>query len=162
MRRMFSENQIKELASNEAKLVQKDITTLVDKDGHPRFIEGDVVIRETSGLEQTYGKWSLSGTHLMIVFAGDIEQDAVLPYDGAFVTIDDLPSWVLDKIVPQSSYSGTYIDRKDVPLLADDATSQNGAFILRKSTTLFVTFGGVTATKDRSFRVAFDLLIDNE
>ena len=70
MRRMYSEKQIRELVKTTKGY---DIVNLVDKDGHERFIEGDIPDPEITGLTPIYYKWSLSGTHLMIVMAGTIE-----------------------------------------------------------------------------------------
>ena len=75
MRRMFSLKQLEEIAN---KQVQEQVSSgelenvkvfenIVDKDGHKRFIEGDITFENITGVSKVYGKWSLSGNHLMIV-----------------------------------------------------------------------------------------------
>lgn len=133
---------------------------IVDKNGNKRFIESDITIEEITGVTQTYGKWSLSGSHLLIVVAGQIADESVLS-EGTTLANIELPSWINEKIVPVMT--NTYIDRKSFPAVASTWGVQNLDIALRKIT------GGVdlrivsslTLTANRGFRVAFDLLIDN-
>ena len=158
MRRMYSEKQLKELSKAEAKLVQKDISTLVDKDGHPRFIEGDIKYQNpVEGVTQTYGKWSLSGSHLLIVVALEYANATEVPYKTISV---DLPEWVASKIYPTASQ---LVDYKTFSAFADDFTSQvQPAYLTKYTNSIKIELGNLTLTKDRAVRVAFDLLIDNE
>ena len=96
MRRMFSEKQIEGLAQEQSKAVKKDIATLVDADGHNRFIEGDIEIEEITGITKTYGKWSLSGTHLLIVLCLGAVVGTTISGTLANIT---LPSYIASKIV---------------------------------------------------------------
>lgn len=66
-KRMVSEDSIKKLENLLEGVAFEDI---VDKNGNPRFIEGTITPETISGITFTYCKWSLSGTHLMIVLAG--------------------------------------------------------------------------------------------
>ena len=47
----------------------KIFENIVDNQGNTRFIEGDITIQEVSGVSKLFGKWSLSGSHLLIVLA---------------------------------------------------------------------------------------------
>ena len=160
MRRMFSEKQIREFADAQAKAVKKDISTLVDKDGHDRFIEGDIELKEGVNITKTYAKWSLSGSHLLIVIAGTITNGDVIASD----TICEInaPEWILDKIYPTIS---TIVENKTCVFYNSSFGSQSTPVFLEKYTSpkkLSIYMNGFTATDDRNFRLAFDLLIDNE
>lgn len=138
-----------------------NITTLTDSDGNPRFIEGDLDIQTVSGVTANYHKWSLSGTHLMIVLACTLDNSAVIS-NGTDLAIINLPSFINDKVVP------VYGDNKTVNIirasaLGSDLTTQVIGLGLRKDTNLTIrVYEGLTLTKQRNFRVQFDLLIDTE
>lgn len=134
---------------------------IVDKDGHKRFIEGDITIETIGGITQKYGKWSLSGTHLIIVIAIESEAQA-LPYTEPLATIN-LPDWIKDKIVVIISGS-TMVANSSSTWLAVDNSTQTSNFQLRKNTSnnILITMSAVTITATRAVRVAFDLLIENE
>lgn len=154
MKQMWSKEEIESQ--------KKDISTLVDSKGNPRFIEGNgaPIVDIPEGVEITYSKWSLSGTHLMIVLAGEIANGTVL----AAQTIRYkyvMPSFILNKIIP--TISSNSIELKDIRLWASNLSNQELTFrAYKESTFVAITCGGLTLTADRTFRVQFDLLIDNE
>lgn len=162
MRRMYSKPQLLEAVEQEAKTNGiKVFEDIKDKDGHPRFIEGDIELNASlpSGVTKTYGKWSLSGSHLMIVVAGNFANTTAVPY-GSFCEIN-LPKWVKDKIIPTYQNCVFFTTQQ---AFASDGTTQN--FIVRlvkdSNNTVYISNSAETLTKDRSFRWSFDLLIDNE
>lgn len=130
---------------------------IVDKDGNKRFIEGNITMETITGVTQTYGKWSLSGTHLMIVIAGTIDNGTEITA-GKLCSIN-IPEWILDKIY--TIYSSYVVVKNKEPIYGTGLNSQDLGFYLRKTTELFIDTGSVTTTDDRNFRVEFDLLIDN-
>lgn len=154
---MFSLKQLQEIAQAQAKAVKKDIATLVDANGNSRFIEGDITINEITGITQTYGKWSLSGTHLMIVVGVALADTTAITSNQELCKID-LPVWVKNKIIPLSS---NYVDGKSHSLYSG---GQSLSTILRKNSDneVYITMGALTLTADRNGRVQYDLLIDNE
>ena len=159
MRRMFSENQIQGFVKN----TKKDIATLVDANGNDRFVEGDITMETIEGVTQTYGKWSLSGTHLLIVLCFDVANTTEFTSSTLFASITNVPEWIMNKITPVFGYGG--IIRQAVVFYAKNTTaSQNGAcFILKDGTALKIQNStGITMTDDRATRIQFDLLIDNE
>lgn len=134
---------------------------IVDAKGHARFVEGDVdkASGMPAGLTISYGKWSLSGTHLLIVIAGSVENGTQIPND-TMVTLKDLPQFIFDKVVP---VFGDYVESKQYILWGSDLTSQSSNLFLKKATqTLQIVVTNLTLTADRTFRAQFDLLIDNE
>lgn len=68
---------------------------IVDANGNKRFVEGDITMETIDGVTSTYSKWSLSGSHLMIVLGFTYNQDIVSDADLAKL---NLPSWIADKI----------------------------------------------------------------
>ena len=138
-----------------------NITTLTDSKGNPRFIEGDGIPKTNlPGLTISYCKWSLSGTHLMLVCAGTVVNETVFT-TGNIATFN-LPNWILNKIYPV--WANSYIEKKSIALVADNFTEQSTTSVLVKSETSIAIYvsSAVTLTANRGFRVQFDLLIDNE
>lgn len=166
MRRMYSEEQVKKIIQNALSSGQmKDVKVfeeIVDKDGHARFIEGEMDTRAFSdGVEFSYAKWSLSGSHIMFVLAGKINNATSWSFTN--VCDVDLPEWIYNKIV---AYPSNYIDSKNFPVAnVDYNTNQSLTVFFQKIPNLKKLrfyFASFTATADRYFRIAFDLLIDNE
>ena len=155
MKRMWSKNELKEVAKG----TQKDITTLVDSQGHERFIEGDITITK-EGITQSYGKWSLSGSHLMIVIAGSLAADFADTY---YDTPIPLPQWIIDKLV-KISPDTTIVVNSTYQQFASNGTPLSKQALLRKTsdtaieTRLFIE----RPTDYPYFRCIFDVLIDND
>ena len=133
------------------------IEALVDASGNPRFIEGDGTPATITGFISTYCKWSLSGTHLMLVLAGSFANGTVISGD---IATFNLPDYIKDKIF---AFVGNFIEFKSIVARAESLGTQNIEFqnILTSTGVKFAT-SNVTLTADRYFRVQFDLLIDNE
>ena len=107
----------------------KAFENIVDKDGHKRFIEGPITGITITGLTFTYNRWSLSGSHLLYVVAGKIDNGAVLPNQTLCRAY--LPQWILDKIIPVAS---TRLDIKTITCYNNDiSTSQTFQAILNKA-----------------------------
>ena len=133
---------------------------ITDSHGNKRFVEGDITMCPIQGITKTYGRWSLSGTHLMIVLCADIANGIFLS-DWDIVYIN-LPTWILNKIDP---IVATRIDFKTIPMYSLSFDVQTMNVVLAKDTNRLriVTRGThFTLTADRSFRIQFDLLIDDE
>ena len=164
MRRMYSKPQLLEAVEQEAEVNGlKAFENIVDKDGHKRFIEGTITPVVISGVNYTYAKWSLSGNHLMIVIAGNVANGTSISFSDSVSNIL-LPQWIIDKIYPSSAFSNTLVAQATLVYMASDRTTQSDSAFLRKtnSTTITTSMGSITLTADRDFRIAFDLLIDNE
>lgn len=139
------------------------LESIVDKDGNPRFVEGDITMETIEGITQTYGKWSLSGTHLMLVLAGTIANNTILSGTPKFATIS-LSSYILNKV--QILWGNIYVERKSIVMIADDWSTQTFDAGLSKRTNsleiLKVSGSAITVNADRNFRIQFDLLIDTD
>ena len=135
-----------------------DIESLVDSAGNPRFIEGDGTPLEKEGLNVTYCKWSLSGSHLMLVCAGTVANGTTLSNIEDTFTFN-LPEWIMNKIYPV--FATYYIEVKTITFWGDDWTNQNISFnFVKRESIIIRPSGNLTLTKDRGFRIQFDLLID--
>lgn len=137
------------------------LENIKDASGNLRFIEGDGTINTLEGLTINYSKWSLSGTHLMFVVAGSILDTTNIPVNTRIIDFS-IPKWVFDKVV---AVIGSDIDKKVINAYGTDYTTQSLTLTLIKRTlteTIAITSQSITLTKDRSFRIQFDLLIDNE
>lgn len=156
MRRMYSENQLE----NKVKSVQKDINTLVDADGHERFINGDMTVSEYTGITFNYHKWSLSGSHLLIVLAGSMEANSTIPDNSLIARLNNVPEWVINKIY---QISGTTVSMNSVLFYQQEYSATAKNINLRKDSGNLVirnVSGAITFTDARTFRIAFDLLVD--
>ena len=130
---------------------------IVDANGHNRFIGGDITTFTIAGVEFTYGKWSLSGTHLLVVLCASLEDDAVIPFTqfGQF----ELPKWIADKLIPLYT---DVISAQSVNAYAQDGTSQSmSIYTTKDNRTIKIISGGLTLTDNRNIRIALDFLIDN-
>lgn len=141
-------------------IAEPKMENIVDKDGHKRFIEGNINSTLPTGTTQTYGKWSLSGSHLLMVLCLTLPNATTYAYSD-IVGIVSVPQWILDKI----RVIGGNIVSNYAPLAfsVDGVSSQSFAMFLRKTDErgLFISCGSLTTTAERNIRVAFDLLIDN-
>ena len=134
--------------------------SIKDTDGHNRFIEGDITIETLTGVTQQYGKWSLSGSHLMIVIACQLAPNTSLT-NGQKLADINLPSWILDKIVAiygslvGYSFVSTVSENYDIASLKTymNKGANNLSVIINQN---------YSTTYNEVFRYEFDLLIDNE
>ena len=133
---------------------------IVDSHGNKRFAEGNITMKTIEGITQTYGKWSLSGTHLMVVLAAKIANGTELVSNTILATVN-LPSYIFDKIV--ALWSNIAVDSKIINARADDWTIQSFNCAMLKTNYIELNnTSNVTLTADRSFRIQFDLLIDSD
>ena len=145
------------IVSGKAKILEN----ITDANEHYRFVEGDGVVNSSfTGFTSAYCKWSLSGTHLMMVLAGTFANGAVIP-SVLDLAVFNLPQWIYDKIYPVWS---AYLEDKLITMYNNSWGQQTVDVALLKDAGAmkFRFLGGpTTLTDDRSFRVQFDLLIDN-
>ena len=141
----------------------KVFENIVDKDGHKRFIEGDITFNEITGITKRYAKWSLSGSHLLIVAVGKVDINTAL--SNVNLSSIDLPIWIFNKLVSVIA-SSTLITKKNIEAYNTAGHAVTWEFQLRKdhdNNRLRLNIGNLTAqTSEVYFRATFDLLIDNE
>lgn len=134
------------------------LENIKDSSGNLRFIEGDINIEEIEGVTQAYGKWSLSGTHLMVVLAVDIANGVQL-VNNSVLAYFSLPSYIFNKIVPLWS---TTVTIKNILAYAEDFNVQSFTIVLNKDSEQMRIRTGVNplTTSLKHLRIEFDLLID--
>ena len=140
----------------------KIFENIVDKDGHKRFVKGEVSLLNTApeGMTKKYAVWSLSGSHLLIVLSCDIADTTVVNDGVALAKLDNLPSWIYDKIIP--IVQDTLIEYKPIYAYAQNYSNQAFNLRLNKRVDGIVIYkeGAITMSANRVFRVIFDLQID--
>ena len=170
MKRMWSKNELKQLANEQ---VQEQVSSgqlqnvkvfeeIVDKDGHKRFEDFDGEVNASAPITGVYTKASLSGSHLLIVLAFSVANTSTLS-NGLKLVDFTIPQWIYDKITPV--WASVYIEKTDKLAYAKNWTSQTIAFLLSKESNNKIRIantGTTTLTADRSVRVSFDILIDND
>ena len=141
---------------------------IVDAQGHKRFIEGNVEKGEdiSADITLTYGKYSLSGTHLMIVclLHNQSENDITIgSYKKIFTCA--LPEWIYNKIYALAG-SATVASKKI-------STFNQSTVVIEKNTyTFYINKVSplIIGSSPNNFvlesgdfvRIQFDLLIENE
>ena len=161
MRRMYSKPQLLEAVEQEAEVNGlKAFENIVDKDGHKRFIEGDLEVATISGITSVYAKWSLSGSHLLLVFCFEIDANTSITDNTAYANAN-LPQWILDKIYP---ITYNIVARQNFVVFNEGGTMTSSVATLRKQTAYISInqYASLSPTEDKICRIAFDLLIDNE
>lgn len=144
--------------SSEGIVDNPTMENIVDLNGNKRFVEGNCDTQTIEGVTYDYNKWSLSGTHLMIVLGGSVANGTSIT--ASLIASITLPQWIVDKITPLVS---TFIENKTISLRGSDLSTQTLSINLAKEGQLLTLRSGtLTLTADRVFRVQFDLLIDNE
>ena len=163
-RRMWTDRQIRSMAvdSVEEKENLEIFERIVDKDGHKRFIEGEIELADSiTYLTNLYGKWSLSGSHLMLVICIRTDENTTVG-GGSFTKKIELPEWVVSKI---TNLYGDYIDFKSFvgrDNSAGNATSFSTA-LLKSGSDIKIAFNSsISHSVPLNVRIQYDLLIDNE
>lgn len=135
-----------------------------DVSARPLIVEGEIVPLEKTNVTFTYGKWSLCGTHLMIVLAGEVSDNVSYSQNDIIARVP-LPKYIRDKIVPLSSANRV----SSAPLKNYVAYSENTVATIALSKdeanerlNMNCWGTGTFTIATGTFRIQFDLLIDNE
>ena len=135
------------------------LAEIKDAQGNKRFIQGTFTYMPPTGVSVDYAKWSLSGTHLMLVIcfhkiAGSLETGGI-----NFDTIG-LPQYVLDKINPAI---GSYVDTKWFKATKTGYSDSVDVwtYVVKLSNALRVTLGSFQTTGNDDYaRIIYDFLIE--
>lgn len=138
---------------------------ITDADGHQRFIEGDVTSLLSDSITTKYAKWSLSGTHLMIVFAFENTSgsDVTLAQWDKLFEINDLPEWVMNKIVGIVTGDNLVTTGDLYPFGATaQAVITRDVYLNKQSTTKLTCPSAVAIPfyNGNAYRIQYDLVID--
>lgn len=138
---------------------------IVDSQDRKRFIEGDLTLllspeqMEQYGATVLYSKWSLSGTHLMIVACVSFSK-ATQQSDLITIFKVNLPDWIKEKLVP--IFSTHLISRV---LVAKYPTGNLSASLYTYNNEVTLNLSNLMdnpITANCTARYQFDLLIDTE
>ena len=137
------------------------LSDIEDSAGNKRFIEGEGVATTITNLSISYKKWSLSGTHLMIVYAGGTSSTVSFSANQKLIEYT-LPEYVSDKIYPV--WSDNLILTNMYFIDGGGSTVETMKVLVKKDNNKLVIQN--TQAWDVSgtthFRFQFDLLIDSE
>ena len=144
------------------------MANIVDSQGNKRFVEGNFPVKNINGITWMYHKWSLSGTHLMIVLAGKNDSDANITFEGNEVFGElqaNSLSYIFDKISTVTVYN--LVSTAVFRTYKDYTTTEKGNLSLVKPSANHIRIiNWNRAVTDipvgTAFRVQFDLLIDSE
>ncbi len=135
-----------------------NLSQIVDDEGNKRFVEGNGTTYEISGVTFTYSEWSLSGSHLMFVICGSVENTTI----GSDVSLTEysIPDWIYNKITPV--FRNTYIEIKQLNIYANDlGDSQMSVYLLKANNKIYIyNKSSLTVGTARHFKIQFDLMID--
>lgn len=128
---------------------------LTDENNKPRFVEGDIDVTPVTGVTISYKKWSLSGSHLMVVVGGTIVSGSTF---SMYAVCQNLPVWIANKIVPLANEN---VRLSSTKAYGTDLSSQDISMYLQKTGTVISIYcPSELITADRNFCIQFDLLID--
>lgn len=132
--------------------------TITDNAGNKRFVEGSGTPASIEGLTITDNKWSLSGSHLMIVLAGSVASGTQIT-NGLVLATYYLSTYITNKI---KTVYGTLINMGTLNFYTNDYSVSSTPIRLYKSNDVIRIgkIGNYTFNVDVSFRIQFDLLID--
>ena len=166
MRRMFSEKQLKEmaLATIENANSLKVFENITDEAGHKRFqdISSSLSVRNTFLKEAgRYIGATLSGTHLMVVCAGDIKQDEFVASTRVFDVLFTDNLWILNNIYVTGSTG--HIGFFDAIAYKEDGTNKHITVAVWKDSNNYL-YATLASTEDFSvgqwsIRFEVDLVI---
>lgn len=132
-----------------------------DNNGNARFIEGTITPNSITGITYSYTRWSLSGSHLMIVLAGSTTSETTITGSTPLSSIN-IPSWVYDKIYPSFGSNIVMATTATIRNAAGGSFGDMSLRLVKENDDLYIrNVSNITISTDRYFRIQFDLVIDN-
>ena len=133
---------------------------IVDSQDHKRFIEGDGTPATISGIKSLFCKWSLSGTHIMIVYAGTISGGYSIP--ARTLASFEFPEWILNKIFPLNNDGLVSVINAVFAYEGNFAFKQQKLIKTANGLEIANVIAGTVSSNLSGFRIQFDLIIDSE
>lgn len=131
---------------------------IVDSNGNPRFINGYGIWSAVAGMQGIKATWSLNGYNLMFEALGAFQQNVDL--DTTIVSFE-LPQWILNKI---NTPYGSIVDMIRFSIVGTKQGINSATLLIAKTTDGRVAFNtpeGVTFTEPKTFRIRYNLIIDD-
>ena len=155
---------INKIVVNGQEVNANQLEGILDGQGNNRFVEGNLTTVEQTGVSYNYYKWSLSGTHLMLVIAGTITAGSTVSSGSRLATVE-LPSYIANKIQGWVESGTHYIPtfKLSATAVGWQAATQYNINLTRYINELRIsTLENIVATdNDLYFRCQIDLLIDS-
>ena len=150
MKRMYSEEELLEVANTE---------NLVDSKGRNRFIVGDGNPGSLSGLTVASTKWTLNGNNLVFEILGSFSGDLT---GFNILSTFTLPEWIANKIVTPAS-NVVDIITCDMISLQDAGSTSIKLQVTKSGRDIFFTNGSTITISELSlFKIRYNIIIDNE
>ena len=150
MKRMYSEEELLEVANTE---------NLVDSKGRNRFIVGDGNPGSLSGLTVASTKWTLNGNNLVFEILGSFSGDLT---GFNILSTFTLPEWVANKIVMPVSNVVDILTCKMVSTKDASATDIRVQVTKSGRDIFFTNVSNITITDMSIFKIRYNIIIDNE
>ena len=158
MKHMWSEEELQTLIEEQGGSGGSGSTLddIVDSNGNKRFVEGVLPVIPIEGLTYLYNKWSLSGTHLMIVllFANYTNSDVNVSNQTLFSIA--FPDYIENKII--STTDGVILKDR----FFDFTNDTQIYYTLSKTSAVVTATGDGFASRGKTYRLTLDMLIDSE
>lgn len=140
-----------------------DLSSIVDADGNKRFIDGDIVLKPDFKGTKEYAKWTLSGSHLMIVCLFKVTEDFTAM--GTDCASMQLPEWLFDKIYAMGTSNHIAVVDALYGYTPSNLNASTGAirpYIGRDATLpgINITIERGDLEQDKYYRIVFDLVIE--
>lgn len=144
----------------------KIMDKITDADGNSRFISGEIT-KSTAGVgekvEFAYAKWTLSGSHLMLVCMFKVLENFTA--SGTSLGYCFPPHWLNAKIYPMASTNHVAVIDATYGYYPNNLSASTGSIrtYLAKvpnSDEIDITIEGGNLEADKYYRVVFDLVID--
>ena len=150
MKRMYSEEELLEVANTE---------NLVDSKGRNRFIVGNGNPGSLSGMTLASNKWALNGNNLVFEILGSFSGNLT---GFNILSTFTLPEWIINKIVAPS---GNIVD-----LLGCEMVSIKDASVITikvqvttdGNSIYFTNVTNITISDISLFKIRYNIIIDNE
>lgn len=143
------------------------LENVVDSSNNQRIIGGDSTVATITGVTIRNAKWVLAGNILKMTAICDIDANASIPGNVVLFRINNLPSWIGEKIVPMVSagIQSGYVDVKNFPLSKTgyNLASSNAQCYLYKITHSryeLYCWGTNADSEAQHFKIEFDFIIN--
>lgn len=130
---------------------------IVDSQGNKRFIEGDGVNGSYANVSYLYNKWSLSGTHLMLVTVFKVNSSQDFSANTTISTFK-LPQFIIDKI---TNISTNIVLRRNCDVYVNEAITANiETKLIKNNDELKINVATYSLINSGDARIQVDLVID--
>ena len=142
----------------------RSMNNILDSDGNPRFIGGSITKSEsfTGDITIEYAKWTLSGSHLMLVFMFIVNEDVTI--SGNYLADITIPDWLGAKIYPMNNTNHVAVKDSVYGYQANNlqqSTNPTRPYLFKlNNTKLYFMLEQGDLETGKTYRIQFDLVIE--